>query len=278
MNVAAGSGTSTTLNASAPNCAVSPAPVRTSRPITRATRAARVPAVAVAVKSALSDPARVTLSDCAPSVVPSRHRTRARPLASVTIGAALTLPPPEVTVTLRAPAASGRPAPSRARTTSESVSTSPCSAVCVFPDTTRILGRTETATVMPSESAPYEARTVVAPPPTAVTRPAVSTRATSVSSDENLIGIDGSRSAAVPVRSYRLALIRAVSVGERSSRDGVTRMLRGFVSGPASGPVMIPLQAITPAMTASTASGARSARRVAANRLSRIRSCAPTWW
>ena len=68
--------------------------------------------------------------------------------------------------------------------------------------------------------------------------------------------------------------MRAVSVSKSWRRGGVTRMLRGLVSGPASGPVMIPLHAITPA---TMANAPRSARNALAGR-GRIRSSAPWSW
>ena len=199
--VVPGSTTPATFRTVALNCTAMPAPTSVVSCGSRARLTGRVPAVAVALNRALSKPAAVTETDCAPSGSPSTQRADARPVASVVPCTCASAPAPDRTVNASTLPTTGCPAASSARTTSGSGRVSPCSAVCALPVTITSRGRLSTTTGMPRESAPYDAVTVVVPSAIAVTRPAESTRAMRVSADVNRSTIDGSSTADAPVAS-----------------------------------------------------------------------------
>ena len=154
VTAADGSGTFATLNTAAVIVVVAPGAASVASGAVIATRAGRVPGVAVAVKSAESDPALAAATDCVLRGSPSTQRADARPFTSVSDCTVESAPPPEAIRKVSDRFANGRPAASSARTTSGNGSVSPCSAVWALPETITIRGRPSTTTVIPSESAP----------------------------------------------------------------------------------------------------------------------------
>ncbi len=172
------------LNASAESCTVWPGAVSVATCGVTATRATCVDGTAVAFTSAVAYPVAETAIICVPSGAPRVQVTLACPAASVVAVAAESRPPPDCTAKPTATPGTGAPVPPITRTTIGDASAAPCWPVCASPETTSTRGATAfTVTGTPSESAPYAARTMVLPPPTAVTSPVASTVAIAGSSE-----------------------------------------------------------------------------------------------
>ena len=105
-------------------------------------------AVAVKVTGEPIRPVLVTVTDCAPGVMPSVHTARARPLTSEVVVWPEREPPPVATVQASATPPTGLPSESVTTTTSFCGNAAPAAPVCAFPLSAEITRAAPGPTVM----------------------------------------------------------------------------------------------------------------------------------